>query len=426
MELRLLNAVALRIACWVLGLLCFSASIQAEDEFPKVKFGGVLDARFISADPVVSWQDGGLGKLRYGGADGERSELIRLSQASLLISASLSDTLSAKLQLNAEAEPDRFDYHNSVDLIEGYISYRPVLSPYVRLRMRAGVFFPPVSMENIGPAWTSPYTITTSTVNSWIGEEVRPTGAEFSLVLSPSSQEIAITGGAFGNNDPAGSLLAWRGWTLNDRQTGYGDRLPLAEIPAIQPDGLFTRQAPYVRPFREIDGRLGYYVGVDWSHRLFELRALRYDNRGVPTDFDGTQYAWYTEFTHIGLSLHLPAGFEVIGQWMDGDSQMGPHNAVDIAFNSAYLLVTDSFGPHRLSVRYDTMRVKDRDRWKVLDNNQEDGSAWTAAYLIQTGEHCRLAVELLRVESDRAVRASLGLPVHEVELQFQASARILF
>ena len=367
-----------------------------------------------------------MGKMRYGALEGDRSELVRLSQASLLIQASLSEILSAKLQLNADAEPDQFDYHNSVDLIEGYISYRPVLSSFVRLRMRAGVFFPPVSMENTGPAWTSPYTITTSAINSWIGEEVRPTGGEFSVVLSPESQEIAFTAAAFGNNDPAGTLLAWRGWALHDRQSGYSDRLPLAPIPAIQPDGLFARQAPWVRPFREIDGRLGYYAGADWSHRLFELRALRYDNRGIPTAFDGTQYAWYTEFTNIGLSLHLPAGFEAIGQWMDGDSEMGPPGALNIAFDSAYVLVTAAFGSHRISLRYDSFRVQDHDRWRMLDNNNEDGSAWTAAYLIQTGDHVRLGFELLRVESDRPARVSLGLPVRQEELEFQAGARIQF
>lgn len=414
------------VVAFFVSLLFVALPLRAQDEFPKVHIGGVVDARFISTDSTVSWQDGSLGKLRYGGADGERSELIRISQASLLVQVSLSDVLSAKIQLNADAEPDRFRGHSAVDLIEAYLSYRPVLSPFVRLRMRAGVFFPPVSLENTGPAWTTPYTITTSAINSWIGEEVRPSGGEFGLVLAPHSQEIVISGAAFGNNDPSGSLLAWRGWTLNDRQTGLRDQLPLAPIPGIQDYGVFPRQAPWVQPFREIDGRLGYFANASWTNRWFELRGFRYDNRGVPTDFDGAQYAWYTEFNHFGAEVHLPAGFEIISQVLGGDSKMGPADAVNINFRSAYVLATTVVGRHRFTVRYDTFRIKDHDRFPELDNNKEDGSAWTAAYLIQTGEKHRLGFELLRVESDRPVRASLKLPVHDVELQFQASARIMF
>lgn len=406
--------------------LLLAIPVCAQENPRKLRFGGVLDARFISTDDAVSWQDAEFGKLRYGGDGSDRSGLFRISQASFLAQASLNETLSAKLHLNIDAEPDQFDYRSVVDVVEGYVSYRPVLSPFLRLRFRGGIFFPPVSMENTDTAWTSPYTITASAINSWIGEEVRLTGGEAAIVVSRNSQEFVFSGGVFGKNDPAGTLLAWRGWSLSDRQSGYNDRLPLAPIPAIQYGGLFSRQPPWVEPFREVDGRAGYFAHAAWTNRWFDLGAFHYDNRGRPTEFDGEQYAWYTEFNHFGATIRLPANIEIISQILGGDSRMGFSNAVNIHFNAKFILASVASGRHRVSVRYDWFQVDDRDRFKEMDNNQEDGDAWTAAYLIQTGEHHRLAFEVIRMISDRPARAYLALPIHQRELQFQASARFDF
>ena len=225
-------------------LLCaFSSIVFSDDDFPRLQFGGLIDVRFAKTDEARSWLDGGLGKTRYGALDEEGSELLRLSQGSLLLTAAASDDLSARLHLNIDAEPHRDLNRSRIDLIEGFISYRPVFSPQIRFRFRGGVFFPPVSLENRDAAWTSPFSITSSAINSWIGEEVRVTAAEANFILSHKSSEYSLGGAVFGNNDPAGTLLAWRGWALHDRQSGFSDRLPLAQIPAFQPDGLFPQQA---------------------------------------------------------------------------------------------------------------------------------------------------------------------------------------
>ena len=44
--------------------------------------------------------------------------------------------------------------------------------------MKTGAFFPTISLENDDLGWTSPYTLTPSAINSWIGDELRTIGSE--------------------------------------------------------------------------------------------------------------------------------------------------------------------------------------------------------------------------------------------------------
>ena len=44
--------------------------------------------------------------------------------------------------------------------------------------VKTGAFFPTISLENDDLGWTSPYTLTPSAINSWIGEELRTIGSE--------------------------------------------------------------------------------------------------------------------------------------------------------------------------------------------------------------------------------------------------------
>jgi hypothetical protein len=395
-----------------------------EDSFPKLKLGAVLDGRLISAGDQDSWLDSGFGKNRYGGEDGDRDTVVRLSQAAVLASASFSESFSTRIHLNIDAEPERGLDRNRIDVIEALAAYRSFLSSSARIRIRGGIFFPPVSLENTGPAWTSPYTITTSAINSWIGEEVRATGGEAAFTFSGNSNEFTVVGAIFGMNDPSGTLLAWRGWSLHDRQSGYSDRLPLPPIQAISPDGLFPRQPRFVEPFREVDGRPGYYAGAQWTRTGLDISFLGYDNRGNPEEFDGTQYGWDTNFLNFGAHARLPGQIEILGQYLTGDSRMGFYNMVYIGFSSGYVLGTVLFGNQRFTIRYDRFKVKDQDRFREADDNREDGDAWTADYILETGEKHRLAFELLRISGDRPAAVDLNLPRETTEYIFQISFRI--
>jgi hypothetical protein len=410
-----------------------AAPARAQDDAPHFSVGGILDARFIRTDTTRSWLDAGLGKARWGSlVSGEEAELARLAQASLLLDASFGEVVQAHVQLRTDAEPDAFLKRGKTGLVEAYATWRPDLSPSVRLKMRAGLFFPPISLEHPLKGWTTTYTITPSAVNAWIGEEVRTTGLETSLVLKAArDNEITATGAVFGMNDPAGSALAWRGWALHDRTSITADELPFAPLPFFRPGGTFATSAPWVSPIREVDGRLGWYAGGSWRWpAVLDARALHYDNRGNPAAFDGRQYAWKCEFNNVGLRLELPGTVELLGQHLWGSSGMGVSPSgglnVSIDYRATYGLLTARAGRHRFSVRYDKFEVEDRDANRVEDNNTDDGEAWTAAYLLQTGEHHRLAFEWMRITSDHLERAQIGLPVHAEEDLIQASFRVLF
>jgi hypothetical protein len=317
-----------------------------------------------------------------------------------------------------------------VGLVEAYASWRPEFSPAVRLRVRTGLFFPPISLEHPKRGWHTEYTVTPSSVNTWIGEEVRAAGAEVNLVLKASEHELTGTGAVFGMNDPAGTILAWRGWALHDRTSQTGDELPFAALPFFQPGGLFASAAPWVSPIREIDGRLGWYAGGSWRWpSVLDARALHYDNRGQPDVFDGRQYAWHTRFNSVGLRLELPGPVEALGQHLWGDTGMGPTAQglrAELDFEASYALLTAKAGRHRFTVRWDRFETVDLDFNQSLDDNDEDGEAWTAAYLVDTGTHHRLALEWMHITSTRPMRAALRLAPEAEEDVIQASFRLLF
>ena len=428
--------MTLALALWA-GLFGVARASYAEEgdvpfeEPASIRVGGVLDARFVATDDTVSWLDGGLGKLRYGALNGGPASLLRLSQASVVVDADLTDDLFVHVQLNADTETGPRRPAGAVDLIEAFATFEPSLSERVRLRIRAGVFFPPISMEHPGTGWTTRYTVTASAMNSWIGEELRATGAELSVVCDAGDNEFSATAAAFGANDPAGTLIAWRGWSLSDRVSGVSDELPLAPLPQIGTEGFFVRQASWANPGRDVDGRIGYYAGARWENtRVLDVRGAYYDNRADQTALDGQQYAWWTQFSNAGLLLRLPAGIELLGQALNGRTRMGAlpdgRDAVDAKYRAAFALASLTAGGHRLSVRRDWFDVRDGDTLGAIDDSTEEGDAWTAAYSVATGEKHRLGVEYLRVESGRPARETLGLRREVAEQMLQVSFRVVF
>jgi len=407
------------------------AFVLAQDDAPHFKVGGILDTRYVHADDTRSWLDGGMGKLRYGTLTGGSADLFRLAQAAVQLDGSLSENFDVHVQVKVDAETDATLKRGKFGLVEGYALWKPDLSPHLRARLRAGLFFPPVSLEHPLAGWTIAYTITPSAANAWIGEDVRATGAEGSLILKVKDNDLAATGAVFGMNDPSASLLAWRGWAMHDRITQTADELDFAALPIFKPGALFGTSAPWSSPIREVDGRLGWYGGGSWRWpSVFDARVLHYDNRGTPAAFDGRQYSWHTRFNNAGLRLELPGPIEVLGQHLWGTSGMGagPRGEllVDIDYWATYGLITAKAGRHRFTARYDRFKVEDHDRHPIDDPNGDEGHAWTAAYLVETGAHHRLAFEWLRLVSDRPARALIGLPTHAEEEQLQASFRVLF
>ena len=122
--------------------------------------------------------------------------------------------------------------------------------------------------------WRSPYTLSFSAINTWVGEELRTIGAEYSLDWLGRSHghdfDFTLSAAGYGWNDTAGTVLATRGWGLTDRQSTLFGRFANGGKPLPQRT-LF---------YDDLDKRAGYYASAAANYRgLLELRALHYDNR---------------------------------------------------------------------------------------------------------------------------------------------------
>lgn len=151
--------------------------------------------------------------------------------------------------------------HNAVSVLEAYLRYRPVSTTPLRWSVKLGEFFPPISLENDAIGWTSPWTLTPSAINSWIGEELRSIGAEARIEWRGAGQTIEGVAAVVRGNDPTGELLAARGWSLSDLTSGIGSLVREPDVYAIDRN----RSVPLrFDPFVENDDRLGWYAGASW------------------------------------------------------------------------------------------------------------------------------------------------------------------
>src|SRR5206468_4696320 len=107
-----------------------------------------------------------------------------------------------------------------VDALEAYLRYAPAADGKFSWSVKAGAFFPTISLENDDLGWTSPYTLTPSAINSWIGDELRTIGSEGTLRWKSDFGVLSLTGALTCCNDEAGVLIADRGWAMDDRPFG--------------------------------------------------------------------------------------------------------------------------------------------------------------------------------------------------------------
>ena len=384
-----------------------------------------FEVGYVNASGYESWTEGFVGKLRHD------SDGLALSRAHLDYTGKLADTLSAHVVL--EGYDDKLG--EAIDFTEAYLEWRPVPRSPNQYRLKVGAFYPRISLESVAAGWTSPYTLNRSAINTWVAEELRSFGAELSISRRPASlggaHKFSVNAAVFMGNDPAGSLLAWKGWSVHDRQTRFGDKLPLPPLPQIQPGMMFAAQDSYVTPFRELDNRVSYYVNGEWKYgsRLL-VRAMHYDNRADPTVLVSGQYAWETVFEHIGVQTTLPGDIGMIAQWMFGSTVMGPvmpdgAHAVDTEYDSQFLLLTRAFGDHRISVRYDRFEVTQNDSTPE-DNNTEDGHAWTLSYRYGFSDTLDIAAEWLSIKTHHCGWTYYDVAPTATETQFQLAAILRF
>jgi len=403
----------IRITLALLGALILISSTAMAQE---MHVEGYADFRFLSAGPPDSFLDGGVGKLRFGQGEGDQAQQFQFAEASMAATLLLTGDVLAYANIRYDSRQ-----RTALDALEAYARYRPVSVSRWRWSVKAGAFFPPISLENTGIGWTIPWTLTPSAINSWVGEELRTIGSEAKIEWRGDVDRMEWIFALYGLDDPAGALLAARGWSLNDRITGLFDlnRLPNATE--------YNPSARRIHPFREIDDRPGWYSGVRWrSEGIGSLELLRYDNQANPSARRDGQLAWRTSFWSLGAETGYD-DFVLISQAMFGETEIDPtpqFNAIT-KFQSAYLLAGYDLTDWRLAARVDGYAAQQQNAGRNVPAG-EHGDAVTLALTWLPIEALRVTAEGIRNNSWRLQRTVVEEPPRAVETVFQLGVRVFF
>ena len=407
------------ILCGALLAALFAAAYPARAlDFDVSGYG---DARLVASPAMTSWVNGGLGKFRYGGNEGN----FRFAEAVAQGDLKFDDTVSAIAVVRAEPEQ-----REGVDALEAYVALHPPSDDAIGWSAKLGAFFPTISLENDDLGWTSPYTLTPSAINTWIGEELRTIGGEGQLHWrTPDFGTLTLTGAVFCCNDPAGVLMADRGWAMDDRPTGLFEHVR-------EPDAtekLF--HAPYPARtglFDEIDHRAGLYGGLTWQMAgIGKLQVLRYENQGDPSANMGGTYAWETKFWSFGARTQFD-DLVLIAQQLTGYTSIQPAGFAEAVtkFQSGFLLASydlEGFGLEdwRASVRGDLFQT--RHIAATPNPMSEDGDAVTAALSWQRFDWLKITGEVLLMHSRKGEYAFVGVPSGAIsQSEFQLDAKVFF
>jgi hypothetical protein len=363
----------------------------------RAEFEASLDLRLLDSDGRTTFLDGGLGKLRFDATD----DGLQLGRLRLAWRGSIGGNWHANVDLSAWSVDD----HNFIDVTEAWVEWRPVPQSAWRSNVKIGAFYPPVSLEHRAPGWSNPYTLGSSALNTWVGEELRTIGIGYELDHLGQQQDSAFDYGfnvaIYGWNDPAGVIIGNRGFAMHDRQTPLFGRI-----------GTFTYGGPTQRVmFAEIDDRPGWQAGAYVKHDSgVELRALHYDNRGDPAAYSPSisDYAWRTRFDSVGLRYDGPRGTTLIAQWLGGDTAAGPGSAYYWDFEAAFGLIAQQVGPVGLAFRYDDFHTTQASSPWPGPMGIERGDALTFNATWAVRDHVELIAEWMEVRSWFNGRYALG------------------
>ncbi len=410
------------------GQLAINQSAHADDgaldlfSAETVKVTG--DIRGAATDGEHSWVDGEFGKLRYGGTSAGKLKVRPEFGGAALVwqprfTWSLSGTVVGQAQGGGLTE---------AGLSEAFVSFKPLSDAPVKISARAGLMWPPVSLEHSGPEWGVTETITPSAINSWIGEEVKVIGLEVTAKAKLGGHTLSGTAAIFDFNDTAGTMLAFRGWAMHDRVALAFRKQPLPELNEF----IEYVQPRFSHPIIDMDGgvlrRPGYYAKLAWDLPVpVRIEALHYDNNANPEAVNADlEWGWRTKFNNVGVVADFAPGWQLRAQAMSGTTLMGfPEGGViwvDTRFRAVYGMVTRSFDKGSISARVDVFDARNRGSTLVSDDD-EDGWAATIAARRKLGDHFTLLAEALHVESTRGARSREGIDPKQKQNQFQLSLR---
>jgi hypothetical protein len=302
------------------------------------------------------------------------------------------DAFAAQLQIGVDWQPapqfgahihllarnDDDDAHRGrAGIVQAYLDQTFERGAH-RVKLFEGAFFLPTSRENVDALWESPYTITPSALNSWVGEEFRPIGVDAAYTLRRT-----WTGGVtiFTGNDTLGALPAVRGWALRDYWSVLGEHLPVGDD--------FTSISA------ENDDRLGWSARGRWNSDRSMVQLTHIDNNSDARDH-GTLLNWATTFT-------VAAADTTIGEWTIAAEHgwgitkvFSGGELFPTDLRASYVLVSRRFGNGRASLRAERFGV---------DSNSQD--ALTAAFFWSPRGRLRAGVEAIVSGAQRRVAAEL-------------------
>ena len=206
-----------------------------------------------------------------------------------------------------------------------------------RFKVRAGAFFLATSRENVDALWENAYAISSSALNSWFGEELRPIGLDVAWMRGP----VVVGGTVFRGSDTLGALALDPGWSIHDRWTLLGQKVRTGDR--------------YASVSANDDGRLGWSARGGLSTQAFSLLYTHIDNRS-DGKVHGDLENWKTRFEVVGLDYKR-------GEWtIAAETGWGPTElflpCCDIRedLRASYVLVSRRFGRGRATARYDDFR----------------------------------------------------------------------
>ncbi|HEY5710602.1 MAG TPA: hypothetical protein VIT38_01805 [Allosphingosinicella sp.] len=411
-------------AAFAAATAAFAWSGPASAELPHLEMPAnltaVIDFRIVLTNGERSWADGGFGKSRFGGGGDDVDAHAVPATAEIVWHGPLAWNFGGTIAIAAQDDQDQ-----PVDLIEGFVTWRPLPNGETRFSARAGMFWPPVSLEHEGQEWRVADMITPSAINSWIGEEVKVAGVEGSVSHPLAGGRVTGTLGLFGFNDTSGTLLAFRGWALHDQKTGAFSRQALPPLNAF----MATVQPQWTTPTLEVDHRIGFYGRVAWQMAApVMLEVVYYNNRGDPEAFTPmNQWGWDTRFWNVGARIDLGPHTRILAQALTGTTEMGyVENGgiwVDTRYRSAYLRLTQEVGRVALSGRADLFDTRQRGSALTAEDDEE-GWALTGALDWRLSGQADLILEYMHLDSQRAARARIGLDADQAQNVVQAAMRL--
>lgn len=294
-----------------------------------------------------------------------------------------SASLGAHVHLLARSDAGNSE-NGAIGVAEAFLEAN-LFSRAGRVRFRGGAMFLPTSYENVDALWENPFTISSSALNTWLGEEFRPVGVDTSYF----NNGYMVGATLFRGNDTFGALPPVRGWVLADRWTLVTQKVPVN-------DSVFTSVSA------ETDGRLGWSARTGWSGQRLSAQYTYIDNRSDGLRY-GDLYNWNTRFHIVG------SGYSV-GDWTFAAETgwgatflvvRGVPRVSDI--RASYALLSRRFSHGRGSFRVD-----------VYDEGKAQDEALTFTYVWIPSNKLTAAIEFVTTGSmNRA----------QLELRYGFSAR---